>query len=277
MRTLRDACARLSPRLEHSLLAKRFPLINTFGSASALEQHEQFVQAIDAQLGESDTAAALTALPNCFAPAPRDLFRTFKDFEGENTYAVRPQTSIDLEAYTLSLELTARKIERAGPGEVWRFNGTQESIYVGTGELQSEVTDVTYKFTVPDAVREREAELAETDETTWSLIATIVVSRRGASGKLQFARIHRDHCTMHENGLDFDSSEMPMPAGNQALNFLKYEADNVDMYTDPVVVLHYTGPCTVEARFKWSFPNHGEVMTEHEARACLEHYAAWSE
>ena len=155
--------------------------------------------------------------------------------------------------------------------------GNQEAIYVGTGELQSEVTDVTYKFTVPDAVREREAELTETDETTWSLIATIVVSRRGASGKLQFARIHRDHCTMHENGLDFDSSEMPMPAGNQALNFLKYDADNVDMYTDPVVVLHYTGPCTVEARFKWSFPNHGEVMTVHEARCCLEHYAAWSE
>ena len=82
---------------------------------------------------------------------------------------------------------------------------------------------------------------------------------------------------MHENGLDFDSSEMPIPAGNQALNFLKRKADNVDMYTDPVVVLHYTGPCTVEARFKWSFPNHGEVMTGHEARACLEHYAAWSE
>ena len=103
--TLRDACARLSPRLEHSLLAKRFPLINTFGSASALEQHEQFVQAIDAQLGESDTAAALTALPNCFAPAPRDLFRTFKDFEGENTFAVGPQTSVALDAYTLSLEI----------------------------------------------------------------------------------------------------------------------------------------------------------------------------
>ena len=276
--TLQDACARLSPRLEHSLLAKRFPLINAFGSAGALAQHEQFVQAIDAQLGESDTAAALTALPNCFAPAPRDLFRTFKDFEGENTFAVRPQSSVALDAYTLSLEIKARKIESgAAPGEPWRFNGTQESIYVGTGELQAGTPLVAYKFTVPDAVREREAELPETDETTWSLIATIVVSRRGASGKLQFARIHRDPCTMHENGLDFDSSEMPIPAGNQALNFLKRKADNVDMYTDPVVVLHYTGPCTVEARFKWSFPNHGEVMTEHEARACLEHYAAWSE
>ena len=244
--TLRDACARQSPRLEHSLVAKRFPLINTFGSVGV--------------------------------PAPRDLFRTFKDFEGENTYAVRPQTSIDLEAYTLSLELTARKIERARPGEEWRFMGNQEAIYVGTGELQSEVTDVTYKFTVPDAVRERAAELPETDETTWSLIATVVASRRGASGKLQFARIHREHCSLDENDPpDFDSSEMPIPAGNQALNFLKWKADNVDMYTDPVVVLHYTGPCTVEARFKWSFPNHSEVMTEHEARCCLEHYADWSE
>ena len=276
--TLRDACARLSPRLEHSLVAKRFPLINTFGSASALEQHEQFVQAIDAQLGESDTAAALTALPNYFALAPRDLFRTFKDFEGENTFAVRPESSIALEAYALSLEIKARRLERAAPGEVWRFNGTQESIYVGTGELQAGTTlDVTYKFTVPEAVSERAAQLPEGE--SWSLIATVVASRRGASGKLQFAKIHQEHCGLDDNDqLDFDSTEMPLLAGsNPALNFIKYRADAMELWTDPCFALNYTGPCTVEGRFRWNTINDSDPMTESEARTCLEHYAAWSD
>ena len=279
--TLRDACARQSPRLEHSLVAKRFPLINTFGSAGALEQHEQFVQAIDAQLGESDTAAALTALPNCFAPVPRDLFRTFKDYEGENTFAVLPQTSVALDAYTLSLEIKARKIEgSAAPGEPWRFNGTQESIYVGTGELQAGTTlDVSYKFTVPEEVRERAAQLPESDRASWSLLATVVASRRGASGKLQFAKIHQEHCSLDENEPpDFDSTEMPLLAGsNPALNFIKYRADAMELWTDPCFALNYTGPCTVEGRFRWNTINDSDPMTEFEARCCLEHYAAWSD
>ena len=240
-RTLRDACARLSPRLEHSLLAARFPLINSFGSAGA--------------------------------PAPRDLFRTFKDFEGGNTYAVRPKTSIALKAYQLSLEIEAQKIERAAPG------GTQESIYVGTGELQSiGLGNVTYKFTVPEAVRERVVQLPESE--SWILLATVVASRRGASGKLQYAKLYQENCSLHENGqLDFDSTEMPLLAGsNPALNFIKFQADNTDMWTDPVLeLLHNAGAGSVEARFTWKTPNDIVDMTAHDARACLEHYVAWSD
>ena len=237
--TLRDACARLSPRLEHSLLAKRFPLINSFGSAGA--------------------------------PAPQDLFRTFKDFEGGNTYAVRPKTSIALNAYQLSLEIEAKKIERA-----W---GTQESIYVGTGELQSiGLGNVTYKFTVPEAVRERVVQLPESE--SWILLATVVASRRGASGKLQYAKLYQENCSLHENGqLDFDSTEMPLLAGsNPALNFIKFQADNTDMWTDPVLeLLHNAESGSVEARFTWKTPNDIVDMTAHDARACLEHYVAWSD
>ena len=265
--TLRDACTRQSPRLEHSLVVGRFPLINSFGSASALEQHEQFVRAIDAQLGESDTAALSTRT----LPAPRDLFRTFKDFEGGNTYAVRPKTSIALNAYQLSLEIEAQKIERA-----W---GTQESIYVGTGELQSiGLGNVTYKFTVPEAVRERVVQLPESE--SWILLATVVASRRGASGKLQYAKLYQENCSLHENGqLDFDSTEMPLLAGsNPALNFIKFQADNTDMWTDPVLeLLHNAGSGSVEARFTWKTPNDIVDMTAHDARACLEHYVAWSD
>ena len=271
--TLRDACARLSPRLEHSLLAMRFPLINTFGSASALEQHEQFVQAIDAQLGESDTAT----LSNRTLPAPRDLFRTFKDFEGENMFAVRPGSSIALEAYTLSLEIMARKLERA-PGLGWRFNGTQESIYVGTGELQSEAAPrVVYNFTIPDAAYERVRQL-DAPASSWRLLTTVVASRRGASGRLQFAKLHHEECRVSQGGqLWFDNTEIPLDAGNRALNYIKWRADDSDMYTDPVFELDAMGPSVVEAIFKWISPHDSEDMTEHDARCCLEHYAAWSE
>ena len=284
--TLRDACARLSPRLEHSLVAKRFPLINTFGSAGALEQHEQFVQAIDAQLGESDTAAALTALPNCFAPAPRDLFRTFRGFEAGNAFAVRPETSIALEAYTLSLEIKAKKIERAAPGDDWRFIGTLESIYVGTGELQSEAAPrVVYKFTILEAAHERAWRLDQ-NEAHWWFFATVVASRRDASGRLQFAKLVHEHCHLDENDqFAFDAGEIPPVAGNQALNFYKWKADNVDMYTDPHLELENMGPsasgaATVEATFRWQLgpmPLDDDFMTERDARCCLEHYAAWSE
>ena len=271
--TLRDACARLSPRLEHSLLAKRFPLINTFGSASALEQHEQFVQAIDAQLGESDTAA----LSNRTLPAPRDQFRTFKDFEGENTFAVRPGSSIALEAYTLSLEIKARKLER-DPGLGWRFNGTQKSIYVGTGELQSEAAPrVVYNFTIPDAAYERVRQL-DAPASSWRLLTTVVASRRGASGRLQFAKLHHEECRVSQGGqFWFDNTEIPLVAGNRALNFIKWRADDSDMYTDPVFELDAMGPSVVEAIFKWTSPHDSEDMTEHDARCCLEHYAAWSD
>ena len=281
--TLRDACARLSPRLEHSLLAKRFPLINTFGSASALEQHEQFVQAIDAQLGESDTAAALTALPNCFAPAPRDLFRTFKDFEGGNAFAVRPETSVALVAYTLSLEIKARKMESKGPGEGWRYTGTEDTIYVGTGRFRSGPPDgdgdITYIFTVPEAALESAVQLPESDVERWSFFATVVASRRGASGKLQYAKLYHLHCNLRQiEHLGFDVMEIPPVAANQALNYIKWRADDSDMYTDPVLELLYNAVSgSVEATFKWNTPNDIVDMTLHEARACLEHYAAWSE
>ena len=156
--------------------------------------------------------------------------------------------------------------------------GTQESIYVGTGELQVGTSlDVTYKFTIPEAVRERVVQLREGE--SWSLLATVVASRRGASGRLQFAKIHQEHCSLDENNPpDFDLTEMPLLAGsNPALNFIKYRADMVELWTDPCFALNYTGPRTVEGRFKWHTINDSDPMTENEARCCLEHYAAWSE
>ena len=83
----------------------------------------------------------------------------------------------------------------------------------------------------------------------------------------------------------FDNTEIPLVAGNQALNFYKWKADNVDMYTDPHLELENMGPsasgaATVEATFRWQLgpmPLDDDFMTERDARCCLEHYAAWSE
>ena len=251
--TLRDACTRQSPRLEHSLLAKRFPLLTTFSNIGT---------------------------------APSELFRTFKEFESDNGGSRRPETSIALDAYTLSLVITAREIESAGPGQGWRYTGTQEAICVGTGELQSEAAPrVVYKFTIPDAAYERAWRLDQ-NEAHWWFFATVVASRRDASDRLQFAKLVHEHCHLDENDqFAFDAGEIPPVAGNQALNFYKWKADNVDMYTDPHLELENMGPsasgaATVEATFRWQLgpmPLDDDFMTERDARCCLEHYAAWSE
>ena len=245
--TLRDACARQSPRLEHSLVAKRFPLLRTFSNIGT---------------------------------APSELFRTFKEFESENagSGSRRPESSIALDAYTLSLVITARKIEREAPGLGWRFMGTQEAICVSTGELQSEAAPrVVYNFTIPDAAYERARQL-DAPASSWRLLTTVVASRRGASGRLQFAKLHHEECHVTSQGDEFffENTEIPLVAGNQALNFIKWRADDSDMYTDPVLELDAMGPSAVEAIFKWISPHDSEDMTVHDARCCLEHYLAWS-
>ena len=249
--TLRDACARQSPRLEHSLVVKRFPLLRSFSNIRT---------------------------------APRELFRTFKQFESEDAGfggSRRPASSIALDAYQLSLVITAREVEYITGGG-WRFMGPQEVICVGTGELQSEAAPrVVYKFTIPDAAYERAERFEDDDEAHWLFFATVVASRRDTSGRLQFAKLVHEHCRRDEsNQFEFDISEMPIPAGNQALNFYKYKADNVDMYTDPQLELDMMGPSAVRATFRWQLgptPIEEDFMTEQEARCCLEHYAAWSD
>ena len=252
--TLRDACARQSPRLEHSLVVKRFPLLRSFSNIRT---------------------------------APRELFRTFKQFESEDAGfggSRRPASSIALDAYQLSLVITAREVEYITGGG-WRFMGPQEVICVGTGELQSEAAPrVVYKFTIPAAAYERASQL---EEEPWRLIATVVASRRDASGRLQFAKLLHEECGLDEDEeFDFDAGEIPSRAGtNPTLNFYKWKTDSVDMYTDPQLKLSDELDMTtrrrwIRATFRWQLgptPIEEDFMTEQEARCCLEHYAAWSD
>ena len=110
--TLRDACARLSPRLEHSLLAERFPLLRTFSNIGT---------------------------------APSELFRTFKNFEGSafTPTARMPEATIHLDAYTLSLQLEIRDRDQLESGQLgpWR---TLETLYVGAGTRSDDVLSLIH-------------------------------------------------------------------------------------------------------------------------------------
>ena len=122
-RALRDATAKLSPRLEHSLVLKRFPLLTTVASS-----------------------------PNG-APAARDLFRTFAGFGGYRPPRAEPTVSLD--AYTLLLELYV--VDRRTLAEDRRTWGKQKSVFVGTGTLAPQASALAtpnFDFTIPASVWE---------------------------------------------------------------------------------------------------------------------------
>ena len=251
--TLRDACARLSPRLEHSLLATRFPLLRTFSNIGS---------------------------------APRELFRTFNDFEGYRGTppAIMPEPTVHLDAYTLSLQLDYRDRDRLD-GNRWGPWRTLETLYVGTGTRSSDAF-ATYEFAITPGL------LDQIDDNTGDfskLSASIVASRR-IGGKLQFAKLWEGgHQGWHWVGdeIHFDKEELPFDRGNAALNFLKHRHDDTEMWEDPFVDLNWRndasapGASTAAARIIWhrsESPGEDEdTMTSHDAARCLEHYVAWSD
>ena len=256
--TLRDACARLSPRLEHSLVAKRFPLLRTFSNIGT---------------------------------APSELFRTFKNFEGSafTPTARMPEATIHLDAYTLSLQLEIRDRDQLESGQLgpWR---TLETLYVGAGTRSDDVY-AAYEFAITPGLREQIEDAVDLSK----LRASIVASRR-IGGKLQFAKLweggHQGWGWVGDE-IHFDKDELPFDRGNAALNFLKTRHDDTEMWEDPFVDLVWRpdvddnadrprdGPSIAEARIIWHrSEGHGEdedTMPSRDAARCLEHYAVWSD
>ena len=250
--TLRDACARQSPRLEHSLLAKRFPLLRTFSNIGT---------------------------------APCELFRTFNNFEGRRgTLSARmPEPTIHLDAYTLSLQLAIRDRAQLESGQLgpWR---TLETLYVGTGTLSSDAF-ATYEFEITPGLLDQIE-----DAVYFSKIRASIVASRRIGGNLQFAKLWEGgHQGWHWVGdeIHFDKDELPFDRGNAALNFLKHRHDDMEMWEDPLfdLVWQYDasapGASTAAARIIWhrsESPGEDEdTMTSHDAARCLEHYVAWSD
>ena len=109
---MRDAAARLSPRLEHALVLRRYPMLATIGS--------------------SPTAA----------PEPCDLLRAYERiFRHRRSARPRPTTTLD--DYTLSLELDVTPT--VPPPEGVR----RRSLWIGTGTFSGD-DEATFEFTVPD-------------------------------------------------------------------------------------------------------------------------------
>ena len=253
--TFRDACARLSPRLEQSLVLKRFPLLATMGLTGG-------------------------------APAPRELFRTFEDFSRREFLRAprfrRPTASLD--AYTLWLELELCEQETRLDGRhIWK---ARESFQIGAGAL-TDASEGLYQFTVPDAgLYERISQQLINNhglEGNWTIRAMVVATRRNASGQLQFAEIYRDFLTNASltgpgtSIMQFYGYDVPKDENNIALELMTLYLSNRDEQMDPCLHIYWrsASPSTIHASWKWSLPDIWENMDGSAASTVLEHFADW--
>lgn len=255
-RTFRDACARMSPRLEHELVLKRFPLLT----------------------GLPVTGSSLVGVP-----APKDLFRAYQDkFNGESFRAQEPEATIPLDAYTMTLELMATNTSDLTSGSVYVGREAISRLFTGEG--------IGASFTIPEGLFERAFDHPHT-----RYYANVMVSRRSRSGRLQFARLYGG-CGVGENlgfALRFDTDDIASAKENKALNFLRHRADNTDMWTDPTLHLYWRpvdmpesvmdiqlplgGPSVLLVSFQWSTITDEVDMEEPDVANCLEHFVDWSD
>ena len=256
-RTLRDACMRVSPRLEHELLLKRFPLL---------------------------TGLPVTGTSLAGVPAPGELFRMYQEkFDGERFESQQPWPSISLVEYTLAgvpayytLALELRLREAEGP---W------ESAYVGSRVISPQGADgalgVGASFSIPEGLYERAL-----DHPHVRFSANVMVSRRSQTGRVRFARVYSgviDHISGH--GIDFEIDNMPYAprSENPALHFIRYRADHSHNWMDPTLRVRWepihgaAGASGLLVSFKWITADFDENMSERDVANCLEHYVDWSE
>ena len=265
-RTLRDACMRVSPQLEHELVLKRFPLL---------------------------TGLPVTGTSLAGVPAPGELFRMYQEkFDGERFESQQPWPSISLVEYTLAgvpayytLALELRLREAEGP---W------ESAYVGSRVISPQGADgalgVGASFSIPEGLYERAL-----DHPHVRFSANVMVSRRSQTGRVRFARIYSgviDHISGH--GIDFEIDNMPYAprSENPALHFIRYRADHSHNWMDPTLRVRWEpdhgpdgtgqlamhrGPSELLVSFKWITADFDENMSERDVANCLEHYVDWSE
>ena len=256
-RTLRDACMRVSPRLEHELLLKRFPLL---------------------------TGLPVTGTSLAGVPAPGELFRMYQEkFDGERFESQQPWPSISLVEYTLAgvpayytLALELRLREAEGP---W------ESAYVGSRVISPQGADgalgVGASFSIPEGLYERAL-----DHPHVRFSANVMVSRRSQTGRVRFARVYSgviDHISGH--GIDFEIDNMPYAprSENPALHFIRYRADHSHNWMDPTLRVRWepihgaAGASELLVSFKWITADFDENMSERDVANCLEHYVDWSD
>lgn len=261
-RALRDAAAKLSPRLEHALVLKKFPLLGTVAKSPE------------------------------GSPAPGELFSTYTRYfpEGPRRRPARPEPTTALDAYTLSLELELWKRTPAPAQKGRRKRATTpqkteiKSIWTGAGTfIDAGPNNGAYEFDIPAGVYDKAMGF---EHREWRLTAKVMASRR-VDGRLQFAKLFKGGImdVMDDGTIMFDWENVPHSRKNKGLDWQRRTYLDSEMYVDPQLHLfwsaessHFSRPKSkVEARFVFSTEYDDNNMTLSDACLCLEHYVEWSE
>ena len=261
-RALRDAAAKLSPRLEHALVLKKFPLLGTVAKSPE------------------------------GSPAPGELFSTYTRYfpEGPRRRPARPEPTTALDAYTLSLELELWKRTPAPAQKGRRKRATTpqkteiKSIWTGAGTfIDAGPNNGAYEFDIPAGVYDKAMGF---EHREWRLTAKVMASRR-VDGRLQFAKLFKGGImdVMDDGTIMFDWENVPHSRKNKGLDWQRRTYLDSEMYVDPQLHLfwsaessHFSRPKSkVEARFVFSTEYDDNNMTLSDACMCLEHYVEWSE
>ena len=237
---MRDAAARLSPRLEHALVLRRYPMLATIGS--------------------SPTAA----------PPPRDLLRAYERIFRRRR-AARPRPTTTLDNYTLSLELDVT--QAVPPPEGVR----RRSLWIGTGTFSGD-DEATFEFTVPDDLfATMTADLHRGWEMEAKVM---VSRRTGGGRVQIANLFDGSVEEYGNQEVIFDWSIVPHDRRNKALHWLNPAGFAVtDNYLWNVPKLFLTWPVwtpKLKADFMMRNENGLVGMSRSEACMTLEHYVEWS-
>ena len=238
---MRAAAAKLSPRLEHALVLRRYPMLATTGSSPT------------------------------DATAPRDLLRTYKRYFRSTRRFAQTQPTTTLDEYTLSLEIDVTQALPQPEGALQRFR--RRSLWIGTGTL-SGGNSPAFEFTVPAGLFEIVDDYVESG---WDLRANVMASRR-IGGRVQVAKLFQGGVAdWDETSIMFEWENIPHNRRNKALGWLQRVHDSEDLYMDPQLALYWFAEAgKVDARFVFSTENDRDDMSLSDACMTLEHFAEWS-
>ena len=238
---MRDAAAKLSPRLEHALVLRRYPMLATTGSSPT------------------------------DATAPRDLLRTYKRYFRSTRRFAQTQPTTTLDEYTLSLEIDVTQALPQPEGALQRFR--RRSLWIGTGTL-SGGNSPAFEFTVPADLFQIVDDYVESG---WDLRANVMASRR-IGGRVQVAKLFQGGVAdWDETSIMFEWENIPHNRRNKALGWLQRVHDSEDLYMDPQLALYWDAEAgKVDARFVFSTEHDREDMALSDACMTLEHFVEWS-
>ena len=239
---MRDAAAKLSPRLEHALVLRRYPMLATTGSTPT-----------DAQ-------------------PPRELLRTYKRYFRSTRRFALPLPITTLDEYTFSLELDVNQALPTAEGAQQRFR--RRSVWIGTGTLSADDSPA-FSFSVPNDVYEK---VDDYMDRGWHLKAKVMASRQVSGGRVQIAKLFYGGVDdMDYGGVYFSWEIIPYNRRNKALDWLLRINGDHELDVEPQLALYWNlTRREVRARFAFMTPDDRGDMSLSDACMTLEHFVEWS-